>query len=125
MRPDAALARRTTERIRGHFPEDHIPEGRPGRKPVPARDILEAVLWILNRGPQWHILPQCYPNYKTVPRRFQQWCEREVLREILTQLANTLPEEGELDERESFIDATFASVKGGDDASAKPAVVKA
>ncbi len=101
------------ERIREHFPEEHIPEGRPGRKPVPARAILEAVLWILNTGAQWHLLPQCYPNYKTVHRRFQQWCEREVLREILTQLANTLREEGAIDERESFIDATFASAKGG------------
>jgi transposase len=73
------------ERIREHFPEEHIPEGRPGRKPVPARAVLEAVLWILNTGAQWHMLPQCYPNYKTVHRRFQQWCEREVLREILRQ----------------------------------------
>jgi hypothetical protein len=32
------------ERIRDHFPEEHIPDGRPGRKPVPTR--LEAVLWI-------------------------------------------------------------------------------
>ena len=101
------------ERIREHYPEEHIPEGRPGRKPVPARAVLEAVLWILNTGAQWHMLPQCYPNYKTVHRRFQQWCEGEVLREILTQLANTLREEGEIDERESFIDATFASAKGG------------
>jgi transposase len=100
-------------RIREHFPEEQIAESRPGRKPVPARAILEAVLWILNTGAQWHLLPQCYPNYKTVHRRFQQWCEREVLREILTQLANTLREEGALDERESFIDATFAAAKGG------------
>jgi len=42
--------------------------------------VLEAVLWILNTGAQWHMLPQCYPNYKMVHRRFQQWCEREVLR---------------------------------------------
>ena len=103
------------ERIREHFPEEHIPESRPGREPVPARAVLEAVLWILNTGAQWHMLPQCYPNYKTVHRRFQQWCEREVLREILTQLANTLREEGAIDERESFIDATFASAKGGGD----------
>ena len=103
------------ERIRPHFPEEHIPEGRPGRKPVPARAVLEAVLWILNTGAQWPMLPQCYPNYKTVHRRFQQWCEREVLRDILTQLANTLREEGTIDERESFIDATFASAKGGGD----------
>jgi hypothetical protein len=80
---------------------------------VPARAVLEGVLWILNTGAQWHMLPQCYPNYKTVHRRFQQCCEREVLREILTQLANTLREEGAIDERESFIDATFASAKGG------------
>lgn len=36
-----------------------------------------------------------------------------MLREILTQLANTLREDGALDERESFIDATVASAKGG------------
>jgi transposase len=101
------------ERIREYFPEENIPEGRPGRKPVPAREVLNAVLWILNTGAQWSMLPQCYPNYKTVHRRFQHWCEREVLREILTQLANTLRDEGAIDERESYIDATFASAKGG------------
>jgi transposase len=82
---------------------------------VPTREVLEAALWILNTGAQWHMLPQCYPNYKTVHRRFQQWCEREVLREVLTQLANALREQGDIDERESFIDATFASAKGGGD----------
>jgi transposase len=82
---------------------------------VPAREVLEAVLWILNTGAQWHMLPQSYPNYKTVHRRFQQWCEREVLREVLTQLANALREQGDIDERESFIDACFASAKGGGD----------
>ena len=49
-----------------HFPEEHIPDGRPGRKPIPTRRVLEAVLWILNTGAQWHMLPQSYPNYKTV-----------------------------------------------------------
>ncbi|MGQ0810604.1 MAG: IS5 family transposase, partial [Nitrospiraceae bacterium] len=102
---------------RERFPEEHIPDGRPGRRPVPARAVLEAVLWILNTGAHWHRLPQCDPNYKTVHRRFQQWREREVLRDMLTQLANTLREEGEIDERESFIEATFASAKGGGDGS--------
>jgi transposase len=53
------------ERIRKHFPEEHIP----GRKPVPTRRVLEAVLWILNTGAQWHMLPQSHPNYKTEHRR--------------------------------------------------------
>jgi transposase len=101
------------ERIRHHFPEENLPEGRPGRKPVPARQVLEASLWILNTGAQWHMLPQCYPNYKTVHRRFQQWCQSDVLRDVLTDLANTLRDEGGIDESECFIDAMFASAKGG------------
>lgn len=103
------------ERIRNHFPEENIPEDRPGRKPIATRKVLDAVLWILNTGAQWHMLPQCYPNYKTVHRRFQQWCRNEVLRAVLTDLANTLRDEGYIDESECFIDATFASAKGGGD----------
>jgi hypothetical protein len=48
-----------------------------------------------------------------VHRRFQQWCEREILRAILVQLANELRDRGEIDDSECFIDATFASAKGG------------
>ncbi len=101
------------DRIRKHFPEEHVPNSRPGRKPIPTRRVLEAVLWILNTGAQWHMLPQSYPNYKTVHRRFQTWCSNEVLRRVLTDVANELRDKGVLDEEESFIDATFAMAKGG------------
>ena len=101
------------ERIRGHFPEERPAPGKRGRKSVPTRSVLEAVLWILNTGAQWRMLPQSYPNYKTVHRRFQTWCRQDVLRRILVDLANTLREQGDLDERESFIDGMFAPAKGG------------
>ena len=101
------------KRIRDHFPEVSIRDGRAGRKPVPTRQVLEGVLWILNTGAQWHMLPQCYPNYKTVHRRFQSWCRDEILRRALMDIANELRERGALDEEECFIDATFAMAKGG------------
>lgn len=101
------------ERIRDHFPEEHIPDGRPGRKPVSTRRVLEAVLWILNTGVQWAMLPQGYPTYKTVHRRFHNWCRSDVLRRVLTDVANELREKGMLDAEESFIDATFVRAKGG------------
>jgi hypothetical protein len=75
--------------------------------------VLEAVLWILNTGAQWHMLPQSYPNYKTVHRRFQSWCRDEVLRRVLTDVANELRDSGALNEEECFIDATFVMAKGG------------
>jgi hypothetical protein len=46
------------------------------------------MLWILNTGAQWHMLPQSYPHYKTVHRRFQTWCRDEILRRVLTDVAN-------------------------------------
>ena len=100
-------------RIRHHFPEESIPPGRAGRKPIPARKILDAVLWIMNTGAQWHWLPQCYPNYKTVHRRFQKWCEDDTLRDVMVDLANALRDQDTLDESECFIDATFSPAKGG------------
>jgi transposase len=86
------------ELIREHFPEESCPAERSGRKPIPARKVLEAVLWILNTGAQWHMLPQCHPNHKTVHRRFQQWCQKQVLRGALTAVANQLRESSRIDE---------------------------
>ncbi len=94
-----------------------VPGGKHPRKPSGAqtrartRSLGGGALDSQHRSPV--ALPQCYPNYKTVHRRFQQWCTQEVLRNILVDLADALREEGELDERESFIDATFFPAKGG------------
>src|SRR5262249_14597178 len=48
-------ARRRMNASRDHFPEENIGDGRPGRKRTPTRCVLEAVLWILNTGAQWHM----------------------------------------------------------------------
>jgi transposase len=101
------------DKVKDSFPEEHPPAGKPGPKPIPARRILEGVMWILNTGAQWEMLPQRYPNYKTVHRRFQTWCQREVLRDLLCAPANELREQDKLDPSECFIDAMFASAKGG------------
>jgi len=101
------------ELIRKHLPEEHYPDDRPGRKPAAARKVLEAALRILDTGAHWHMLPQSYLNEMRVHRRFQQRCENGVIRSALTDLANALREQGGIDESECYIDATFASAKGG------------
>jgi Putative transposase of IS4/5 family (DUF4096) len=102
----------TTERDDNYRREENIADGRPGRKPTPTRCVLEAVLWILNTGAQWHMLPQSYPNYKTVHRRFQSWCRDEVLRRVLTDVANELRDSGALNEEKCFIDPALGSPFG-------------
>lgn len=56
---------------------------------------------------------QCNPNCKTVHRCFQQWCEREIPRASLVDLASELRDRGEIDESERSVGATSASAKGG------------
>ena len=70
-------------------------------------------MWILKTGAQWHMMPQCHPNYKTVHRRFQKWCRTGVLDRALRDLAGELRDSGRIDGSEAFIDASFARAKGG------------
>src|SRR3989440_4111520 len=67
----------------------------------------------LNTGAQWHMLPQSYPNYKTVHRRFQAWCGDEILRRGLADVAKELRDRGVLGEEKNFIHATVVMGKGG------------
>ena len=60
-------------------------------------------------------VPQCYPNYKTVHRRFQQWCRTRGPARDPHAAGEYAARRRGLDERESFIDATFAAAKGGGD----------
>ena len=99
--------------IRNHFPEESDSPSKPGPKPTPARKILEAVIWILKTGAQWHMLPQSFPNYKTVHRRFQKWCASEVIRNILCDLANQAREQAGNDFDEAYIDAMFIPARMG------------
>ena len=46
---------------------------------------------------QWHMLPQNYSNYKTMHRRFQTWCCNGILRRVLADVANELPNKSALD----------------------------
>ena len=90
------------ERIRHHFPKESRPKGRWGRPPAPARRVFEAVLWILHTGAQWNFLPQCYPNYKTVHRRFQAWVRTGVLDRVLEDLVGEANQLDLFDESEAY-----------------------
>ena len=49
------------------------PPNRVGPKRVPARPILDAIIYRGRTGCQWNRLPQEYPDDSTVHRAFQRW----------------------------------------------------
>ena len=44
-----------------------------GRKPMPARKVLEGMFYVLRTCCQWKALPREYGSGSTVHRRFQEW----------------------------------------------------
>ena len=116
---DVKLSNEQWERVRHHFPEETRPQGRRGRPPASAW-VFDATLWVLHTGAQWRFLPQCYPNYKTVPRRFQTWVRTGVLKRVLEDLAGETKQRGLFDGTEAYVDASFARAKGAKQAWERP-----
>lgn len=44
-----------------------------GRKPLPARRVFEAIVFVLRTGIQWKALPRGFGSSSSVHKRFQQW----------------------------------------------------
>jgi transposase len=56
-------------------PEDRIYKRKPGggRKPLPARQVFEAIVYVLRTGCQWKALPRYFGSASAVHKRFQAW----------------------------------------------------
>lgn len=44
-----------------------------GRKPLPARQVFAAIVFVLRTGIQWKALPREFGSSSSVHKRFQQW----------------------------------------------------
>lgn len=70
---------------------------RTGRPPRDAREMLEAMLWILRTGAPWRDLPDWYGPWITVYARFRQWRDDGVLDRVVEKLQMLLADRGKID----------------------------
>ena len=69
-------------RISPLLPPEKEP-GTPGRPPVPFRQVIDGILFVLRTGCQWKALPHCFGSGSTVHRRFQRWERTGVIDAIM------------------------------------------
>lgn len=53
-----------------------------GRPPVPFRQVLDGIFYVLRTGCQWKAVPCEFGSGSTLHRRFQQWVGRGVFRKL-------------------------------------------
>jgi transposase len=84
--------------------------GRPRRD---AREVFEAILFVLHTGMQWRFLPKSFPPKSTVHDYLSLWSQKQAFRDLFVRIVRQLIDTGKLDLNLCFIDATFSPAKGG------------
>src|SRR5580700_3420428 len=64
------------------FPLLPAPKRR-GRKPTCAREILNALFYLIRAGCPWRLLPKDFPPFTTVQNRFYAWRDSELWPQII------------------------------------------
>ncbi len=65
------------------------------------RRFFEGVYFILRTGSQWRELPPCYGKWRSVHKRYKQWCDKKIFTNLLEYFAQ------ECDLEYTMIDATI------------------
>jgi transposase len=81
---------------------------RPGRKPIPDRQVLSGILFVLHTGIQWEFLPQelGFGSGMTCWRRLEQWNRAGVWKQLHELLLAELQSAGKLDWSRAVIDSS-------------------
>ncbi len=77
-----------------------------GRPPRDAREMLEAMLWLVRVGAPWRDLPDGYGPWQTVYHRFSQWRDDGTFDRIVKRLQVLLGDAGKIDWELWCIDGT-------------------
>src|SRR5690242_15564538 len=62
------------------------PDNTIGRPAVSFRKVLDGILYVFRTGCQWKMFPSEYGSGSTCHRRFQQWIQLGIFKEIWTKL---------------------------------------
>ena len=94
---------------------------RTGRPPRDAREMMDALMWLLRTGAPWRDLPDWFGPWQTAYTRFCHWRDDGVLDQIVRKLQVLLADAGKIDWELWCIDGTSvraarcaAGAKGGD-----------
>jgi transposase len=77
------------EQVKGFIPQRKRDKNRTfrrkpgaGRKPIPPRQVLEGIFYVLRTGIQWKALPQAYGAASSIHEYFSEWAQAGFFRRI-------------------------------------------
>ena len=67
--------------------EAHLPSSKnTGRPSLNARQVFNAIYWVLSSGAKWRYIPKEYGNWNSIYHKFRKWIDEGVFAKILQAL---------------------------------------
>jgi transposase len=121
----ALLSDELWEQVEPLLPK-HKRSPKGGREPVEDRKAMAGILFILESGSPWRMVPkeEQYASASTCWRRMQKWTKLKVWPKVHRQLLNALGKAGETDLSRAVIDSSSVrAVLGGRTRGRTPRIV--
>jgi len=72
------LSQKQWKHLKKLLPQPKKKPGGPGRPPLDVRQVLNAILYVMRTGCAWSMLPNDYPNHKSVFHYYNTWSKEGI-----------------------------------------------
>lgn len=83
----------------------------PGRTPLELREVINGILYWMRSGCSWRLLPNDYPNYKSVYHYFNAWSKEGIWQQIHVKLVSKVRQKAKRKKRPTASSIDSQSVK--------------
>jgi putative transposase len=83
----------------------------PGRPPLELREVINAILYVMRSGCSWGLLPNDYPNHKSVYHYYNTWSREGVWQQIHVKLVSQVRKKAKRKKRPTASSIDSQSVK--------------
>ena len=83
----------------------------PGRTPLELREVINGILYWMRSGCSWSLLPNDYPNYKSVYHYFNTWSKEGIWQQIHVKLVSKVRKKADRKKRPTASSIDSQSVK--------------
>lgn len=83
----------------------------PGRTPLDLREVINAILYVMRSGCSWGLLPNDYPNHKSVYHYYNTWSRQGIWQQIHVKLVSKVRKKADRKKRPTASSIDSQSVK--------------
>ena len=105
------LSQKQWKHLRKLLPQSKKQVSGPGRNPLDLRQVINAILYVMRSGCSWQMLPNDYPNHKSVYHYFNQWSKDSTWEKIHVKLVKKVRKKAGRKKRPTASSVDSQSVK--------------